>query len=111
MNLISILVVLALCSDVVRSYVPSTPPPPDRKPSSSQATKPVIFEITCPTDLLDFVVQDDRPAVVKIYSNVCRTCKKFDMRYKNLAVNWGEQNNGGIYSNRVRFAQMEYSGK
>jgi len=105
------LTLIALCSGSVQSYLPSTPPP-SRQPSSSPITKPIIFDITCPDDLKEFVVKDDRPAVIKVYSNWCRTCKHFDLRYKNVALNWGEQNGGGgIYSNRARFAQMEYSGE
>ena len=75
--------------------------------------KSKVFDITSPDDLMNFVVKDDRIAVIKVYTHWCRTCRQFDMRYRNLALNWGEQNNdvGGIYSNRARFAQMEYSGE
>lgn len=111
--LVLVLVLIAsLCScNFVHSYIPSTPPP--RQPSSSPTMKSKVFDITSPDDLMNFVVKDDRIAVIKVYTHWCHTCRQFDMRYRNLALNWGEQNNdiGGIYSNRARFAQMEYSGE
>lgn len=115
MSLLIIQLALALIAlyaglGTVQSYIPSTPPP-GRQPSSSPTMKSTVFDITSPDELHDFVVKDDRLAVIKVYSHWCRTCRQFDMRYRNLALNWGEQNDdaGGIYSNRARFAQMEYS--
>ncbi len=112
MNFLVLALIASLCSgNLVQSYIPSTPPP--RQPSSSPTMKSKVLDITSPEDLMNFVILDDRIAVIKVYSDWCRTCRQFDMRYRNLALNWGEQNNGvgGIYSNRARFAQMEYSGE
>ena len=112
MNILVLVLIASLCLGYsVQGYIPSTPPP--RQPSSSPTS---VFDITSPDDLHDFVVnvvKDDKIAVIKVYSHWCRTCRQFDMRYRNLALNWGEQNNhvGGIYSNRARFAQIEYSGE
>ena len=113
--IIQIALVIALYSgsiSSVQSYIPSTPQP-SRQPSSSPTRKATIVDITSPDQLHDFVVKDDRLAVIMVYSHWCRTCRQFDMRYRNLALNWGEQKDevGGIYSNRARFAKMEYSGE
>ena len=104
-NNILLCLVVAFNLGSVQSYQ-STPPPPGWRPSTNKAT---ILDITSPDELMDFVLKDDRPAIIKVYSNWCKTCKQFDMRYKKVASIWGEKAGGGGFSNRARFAQMEYS--
>ena len=77
---------------------------------------PVVSEIKSPDDLKDFVIKDDRPSVIKVYASWCLTCKKFDLRYRKVAGIWGEKHGTAVaekskFSDRVRFAQMEYGGK
>lgn len=85
--------------------------PDSSLPSTNNAK---ISDITSPDELMDFVMMDDRPCIIKVYTNWCRTCKQFDVRFKKVASIWGEQKisergGGGGFSNRARFAQMEYS--
>lgn len=80
--------------------------PDSSLPSTNNAK---ISDITSPDELMDFVMMDDRPCIIKVYSNWCKTCKQFDVRFKKVASIWGENGGGGGFSNRARFAQMEYS--
>mmetsp|Transcript_4388 Transcript_4388/g.8446 ORF Transcript_4388/g.8446 Transcript_4388/m.8446 type:complete len:365 (-) Transcript_4388:235-1329(-) len=83
-----------------------------------------IFTIRHPEDLLDFVIEDDRLSVVKVYASWCKTCQIFDMRYRKLASQYGDKydtikknaaadsSSGNSARNiakkgRVRFAEME----
>ena len=70
-----------------------------------------IFDIQSPEDLLHFTIEDDRLAVVKVYASWCATCKKFDVRYRKIANQYGDTHDdtGGMQiSQRVRFAEMQY---
>lgn len=74
-----------------------------------------MFDINSPDDLKDFVGADDKPAVIKVYADWCKTCKQFDLRYRKVASIWGEKRHNGSsgseeaeFGNLVRFAQMEY---
>jgi len=81
--------------------------PDSSLPSTNNAK---VSDITSPDELMDFVMMDDRPCIIKVYSNWCKTCKQFDVRFKKVASIWGENGgDGGGFSNRARFAQMEYS--
>ena len=69
----------------------------------SQNTRGKIFKIQQPQDLLDFVIEDERLSVVKVYASWCKTCKVFDVRYRKLANQLGD-----LQSGPVRFAEMQY---
>eukprot|EP00804_Cyclotella_cryptica_P018767 CCRYP_007249-RA/>CCRYP_007249-RA protein AED:0.25 eAED:0.25 QI:211/0.85/0.87/1/1/1/8/367/1439 len=72
-----------------------------------------IVPIKQPQDLLDFVIEDERLSVVKVYATWCKTCQVFDIRYRKLASQIGD-----IYSSsspdallqkgRVRFSEMAF---
>jgi len=76
-----------------------------------------VFSIRHPEDLLDFIIEDDRLSVVKVYAGWCKTCKVFDVRYRKLASQFGDgrgnsKTRGGGSARiservRVRFAEME----
>ena len=75
---------------------------------------PVVSDINSPDDFKDFVAVDDRPAVIKVYADWCKTCRLFDIRYRKVASSWGCDPNSAIeteFSNLVRFAQMEFGGE
>eukprot|EP00571_Detonula_confervacea_P011526 CAMPEP_0172305536 /NCGR_PEP_ID=MMETSP1058-20130122/6792_1 /TAXON_ID=83371 /ORGANISM="Detonula confervacea, Strain CCMP 353" /LENGTH=458 /DNA_ID=CAMNT_0013017157 /DNA_START=337 /DNA_END=1714 /DNA_ORIENTATION=+ len=75
-----------------------------------------IFSIQEPQDLFDFVVEDERLSVVKVYASWCKTCKVFDIRYRKLASQLGDKYNDSetgksneiTQKGRVRFAEMQY---
>lgn len=79
---------------------------PDSSSSLPSTNNAKISDITSPDELMDFVMMDD------VYTNWCKTCKQFDVRFKKVASIWGQKiggSGGGGFSNRARFAQMEYS--
>ena len=71
-----------------------------------------IFDIQSPEDLLHFIIEDDRLSVVKVYASWCATCKKFDVRYRKIANQYGDTyDDAGMQISRrgmVRFAEMQY---
>ncbi|KAL9181753.1 hypothetical protein ACHAXT_012096 [Thalassiosira profunda] len=72
-----------------------------------------VFSIRQPQDLLDFVIEDERLSVVKVYASWCKTCKVFDMRYRKLASLYGDKYDEKdptqiTQRGRVRFAEMQY---
>ena len=70
----------------------------------ARGSRPMVADINSPDDLKDFIIADDKLAVIKVYADWCKTCKRFDIRYRKLASKTE-------FSNGVRFAQMEYGGK
>lgn len=102
----------------------TTQNPLDRKgvwmPPSKNAEqrRGLVFSIQQPQDLLDFVVEDERLSVVKVYASWCKTCKVFDMRYRKLASQLGDKYDDAgpgpgdsakiTREGRVRFAEMMY---
>eukprot|EP00579_Thalassiosira_antarctica_P032941 CAMPEP_0202000412 /NCGR_PEP_ID=MMETSP0905-20130828/6765_1 /ASSEMBLY_ACC=CAM_ASM_000554 /TAXON_ID=420261 /ORGANISM="Thalassiosira antarctica, Strain CCMP982" /LENGTH=981 /DNA_ID=CAMNT_0048556881 /DNA_START=139 /DNA_END=3084 /DNA_ORIENTATION=- len=72
-----------------------------------------IFSIQQPQDLLDFVIEDERLSVVKVYASWCKTCKVFDVRYRKLASQFGDKYDSKTGTEitqmgRVRFAEMQF---
>mmetsp|Transcript_38073 Transcript_38073/g.69889 ORF Transcript_38073/g.69889 Transcript_38073/m.69889 type:complete len:561 (-) Transcript_38073:2759-4441(-) len=73
-----------------------------------------IFSIQQPQDLLDFVIQDERLSVVKVYASWCKTCAVFDIRYRKLASQLGDTHTSTksdsklVSSGRARFAEMQF---
>jgi thiol-disulfide isomerase/thioredoxin len=83
------------------------------KPPSQKTTRGYkIFSIQQPQDLLDFVIEDERLSVIKVYASWCKTCKVFDVRYRKLANRLGgggdDDNNLQSETSLVRFAEMQY---
>eukprot|EP00557_Chaetoceros_sp_GSL56_P004998 CAMPEP_0176496266 /NCGR_PEP_ID=MMETSP0200_2-20121128/11103_1 /TAXON_ID=947934 /ORGANISM="Chaetoceros sp., Strain GSL56" /LENGTH=203 /DNA_ID=CAMNT_0017894209 /DNA_START=415 /DNA_END=1026 /DNA_ORIENTATION=- len=93
---------------------------------------PKITTITCADDLFDFLKQDsgnddkddDRLYIIKYYASWCKSCAKFGMKFKQLAMIHGDllednnnnnnNNHQGAEANLIRkgsihFAQAEYS--
>jgi len=75
---------------------------------------PKVFSIRQPQDLLDFVIQDERLSVVKVYASWCKTCAVFDIRYRKLASQLGDTHTSTksdsklVSSGRARFAEMQF---
>lgn len=78
-----------------------------------------VFSIHQPEDLLNFVIEDERLSVVKVYATWCKTCKVFDMRYRKVASQFGDRYDDSktgksahtAKRGRARFAEMKYDGK
>mmetsp|Transcript_2066 Transcript_2066/g.3540 ORF Transcript_2066/g.3540 Transcript_2066/m.3540 type:complete len:229 (-) Transcript_2066:108-794(-) len=84
-------------------------------------TKSAIFKIQHPEELLEFISEDDRLCVIKVYASWCAACKKFDLRYRKLASKYGDKytvNAKGATANsidpsikqggEIRFAELQY---
>mmetsp|Transcript_24068 Transcript_24068/g.37739 ORF Transcript_24068/g.37739 Transcript_24068/m.37739 type:complete len:237 (-) Transcript_24068:183-893(-) len=82
-------------------------------------TRSSIFKIQHPEDLLDFISEDDRLCVIKVYASWCATCKKFDLRYRKLASKYSDKytdTTKGAKSSapsikqrgKIRFAELQY---
>ncbi|KAL9181747.1 hypothetical protein ACHAXT_012090 [Thalassiosira profunda] len=71
---------------------------------------PRVLSIRQPQDLLDFVIEDERLSVVKVYASWCKTCAVFDIRYRKLASQLGDTFEGDskVSQGSVRFAEMKY---
>jgi len=71
-----------------------------------------VFGIQSAVDLLDFMIEDERISVVKVYASWCITCKKFDVRYRKIANQFGDkydERTGQISEmGSARFAEMQY---
>ena len=74
-------------------------------------TKSTIFKIQQPEELLEFISEDDRLCVIKVYASWCAACKKFDLRYRKLASKYGDKYttaNATIKEGKIRFAELQY---
>lgn len=78
-------------------------------------TRSTIFKIQNPEDLLDFISEDDRLCVIKVYASWCAACKKFDLRYRKLASQHSDKYTDvskGTPSikqrGKIRFAELQY---
>eukprot|EP01082_Thalassiosira_pseudonana_P010685 g9526.t1 g9526 contig37:162022-163377(+) len=85
--------------------------PPSQNVAQRKGNK--VFAINHPQDLLDFVVEDERLSVVKVYASWCKTCKVFDVRYRKLASQLGDKYDASdatqiAQKGRARFAEMQY---
>jgi len=81
-------------------------------PSQNKAKrKGRVFSIQQPQDLLDFVSEDERLSVVKVYASWCKTCQIFDIRYRKLASQIGDKYDASgtiTQKGRARFAEMQF---
>eukprot|EP00577_Skeletonema_sp_RCC1716_P022347 CAMPEP_0113422602 /NCGR_PEP_ID=MMETSP0013_2-20120614/28548_1 /TAXON_ID=2843 ORGANISM="Skeletonema costatum, Strain 1716" /NCGR_SAMPLE_ID=MMETSP0013_2 /ASSEMBLY_ACC=CAM_ASM_000158 /LENGTH=227 /DNA_ID=CAMNT_0000310357 /DNA_START=36 /DNA_END=719 /DNA_ORIENTATION=- /assembly_acc=CAM_ASM_000158 len=80
-------------------------------------TRSTIFKIQQPEELLDFISEDDRLCVIKVYASWCQACKKFDLRYRKLASKYSDKyttNTKGAppaeikQQGKIRFAELQY---
>ena len=77
-------------------------------------TRSTIFKIQHPEDLLDFISEDDRLCVVKVFASWCQTCKKVDLRYRKLASKFGDKYTDARDTpaikqrGKARFAELQY---
>ncbi|KAL7521054.1 hypothetical protein ACHAWX_005748 [Stephanocyclus meneghinianus] len=92
-----------------KSYGKGVWVPPSRNVAQRKGK---VFSIRQPQDLLDFVIEDERLSVVKVYASWCKTCQVFDVRYRKLASQYGDTyDSAGTHIDqygRVRFGEMEY---
>ncbi|KAL7488030.1 hypothetical protein ACHAW6_013616 [Cyclotella cf. meneghiniana] len=80
-----------------------------------QQGRPKIVPIRQPQDLLDFVIEDERLSIVKVYATWCKTCQVFDIRYRKLASQIGDiysssssSTDALLQKGRVRFSEMAF---
>lgn len=65
-------------------------------------------------EYLDFLAGDpgdERLTVIKFYASWCKSCAKFGLRYKKLALDEGDKVNSDgklIANGRARFAEVEF---
>lgn len=78
-------------------------------------TRSTIFKIQHPEDLLDFISDDDRLCVIKVYASWCLACKKFDLRYRKLASKYSDKYTDNTKATpsikqrgKIRFAELQY---
>ena len=78
-------------------------------------TRSTIFKIQQPEDLLDFISEDDRLCVIKVYASWCAACKKFDLRYRKLASKYSDKYTDKVEGTtsvkqrgKIRFAELQY---
>jgi len=72
---------------------------------------PKITEVENVDDFLEFIGEDERLCVVKYYASWCKSCHKFGIRYKKLAMKHADMlDKTDQVSERgaVRFAEVEY---
>lgn len=72
---------------------------------------PKITTINCADDLFDFLKEDDRLCIIKYYASWCKSCAKFGMKFKHLAMMHGDVfDSDGVLvkKGQMRFAQVEY---
>uniref|UniRef100_A0A7S4M8S6 Thioredoxin domain-containing protein n=1 Tax=Odontella aurita TaxID=265563 RepID=A0A7S4M8S6_9STRA len=78
----------------------------------SSGVSPVITKIETVQDFLDFIAEDDRLSIVKFYASWCKSCQKFGVRYKRLALEEGDKvdrDGESVERGRVRFAEVEFN--
>jgi len=82
-------------------------------PRTHPLTRLPLFLIAGLDEYLDFLggdPDDDRLTVIKFYASWCKSCAKFGLRYKKLALEEGDKVKNGklIAPGRVRFAEVEF---
>jgi len=63
-------------------------------------------------DFQEFISKDEQLCIVKFYASWCKSCYKFGIKYKKLAMKLGDKSDktGQIQEQgQVRFAEVEYS--
>jgi len=81
-------------------------------PAASCEVFKKTYVIAKPEDLLNFVVEDERLSVVKVFARWCKTCAAFDLRFRKLNSKEGDKfdvNGNLVEAGRVRFAEMDYN--
>eukprot|EP00978_Attheya_sp_CCMP212_P004350 scaffold9496_cov40-Attheya_sp.AAC.2 len=74
--------------------------------------RPQITSVEEIKDFLEFLGEDDRLCVVKFHASWCKSCQKFGIRYKKLALQEGDKidrHGALLQKGRVRFAQVEFT--
>lgn len=74
--------------------------------------RPQITTVEEIKDFLEFLGEDDRLCVVKFHASWCKSCQKFGIRYKKLALKEGDKidRRGTVLEKgRVRFAEVEFT--
>lgn len=85
-----------------------------KTPSSTAVVHPGIPKVTAihnQDELLEFLAEDDRLCVVKIYASWCKSCHKFGVKFRHFAQQHADltDNKGTlIHKGQVRFAEIEY---
>merc|ERR1711957_267439 len=71
---------------------------------------PKITDVHDFNDFLSTIKDDERLCVVKFYADWCKSCHKFGVKYKKLALTHGDKidRKGKINCGQVNFAEIEF---
>lgn len=80
-------------------------------PNSDERLHSNVVVIKKHEDFVDFLGADDRLCIVKFHASWCKSCQKFGVKYRKLAIDEGDRidSAGHVSSGRVRFAEVEYT--
>jgi len=85
----------------------------DKKLKINKKNKvPKVFRIESSEDYINFLTEDDRLCVIKFYASWCKSCQKFGVKFRSLAMEEGDlfdKENKLVHAGRVRFAEIEFS--
>mmetsp|Transcript_13993 Transcript_13993/g.18374 ORF Transcript_13993/g.18374 Transcript_13993/m.18374 type:complete len:278 (-) Transcript_13993:286-1119(-) len=79
--------------------------------SSSGGLIPKITTVNSLDEFLEFIQEDDRLCVIKFHASWCKSCQKFGVQFRHIAMENGDKvNSDGIVATtgNVRFAQVEF---
>mmetsp|Transcript_12136 Transcript_12136/g.16948 ORF Transcript_12136/g.16948 Transcript_12136/m.16948 type:complete len:269 (-) Transcript_12136:276-1082(-) len=78
---------------------------------SSGGLIPKITTVNSLDEFLEFIQEDDRLCIIKFHASWCKSCQKFGVQFRHIAMENGDKvNSDGIVATKgnVRFAQVEF---
>lgn len=78
----------------------------------SAADRPDIAVLRSREDYIEFLERDERLCVIKFYANWCKSCQRFGVKFRHLALEQGDRldrKGAVVRAGDVRFAEVEFS--